>query len=69
MGRSPKNASQISKDIFGANLPAFDRMLALNETYAHLQELEEELLIQKQIKGGIFLYTSNWGKKTGKRGA
>ena len=45
--------------IFGDNFPAFDRVLALNETYVHLLELEKNSLIKKQKKEGIFLFSAN----------
>jgi len=47
----PKTTFQVSLDIFGRNLPEFDQFLAVNETYAHLIELEEEgLITQKKIE-------------------
>jgi glyoxylase-like metal-dependent hydrolase (beta-lactamase superfamily II) len=47
----PKTTFQVSLDIFGRDLPEFDQFLAVNETYAHLIELEEEGLIkQKKIE-------------------
>jgi glyoxylase-like metal-dependent hydrolase (beta-lactamase superfamily II) len=45
----PRTAYEISKGIFGSILRTFDRVLALNETYIHLLQLEKEGLIE-QIK-------------------
>jgi glyoxylase-like metal-dependent hydrolase (beta-lactamase superfamily II) len=40
--KGPASTSEISEEVFGRNLPEFDRILALNETYVHLIELEKE---------------------------
>ena len=45
-----KSACEISVDLFGENLPEFDRFLALNETYVHLVELVRGGLIQTDIR-------------------
>jgi glyoxylase-like metal-dependent hydrolase (beta-lactamase superfamily II) len=41
LGR-PKSLVEISEQIFGGSLDDFSRVLALNETYVHLQQLERE---------------------------
>jgi glyoxylase-like metal-dependent hydrolase (beta-lactamase superfamily II) len=50
-----KTTFQISEDIFGQDLPDFDRFLALNETYVHLIELREEgqVLSKEDTEGKI----------------
>jgi len=53
----PKTTAQVSVDIFGNDLPEFDRLLALNETYVHLVELEDESTIRRFRKGETFLFT------------
>jgi glyoxylase-like metal-dependent hydrolase (beta-lactamase superfamily II) len=52
----PKTTFQVSLDIFGENLPEFDQFLAVNETYAHLIELEEEGLIRQDKTEKHLLY-------------
>ncbi len=48
----PKTAAEISHLVFGEDLPAFDRLLALNETYVHLLELEQEERIERTRRDG-----------------
>lgn len=45
--RSPQTARDISRRVFGENLSAFDNGLAVNETYAHLMQLEKEGLVER----------------------
>ena len=52
----PKTAYQVSQDIFGENLPDFDKFLAVNETYSHLIELKIEGLIKEEHAGQFLLY-------------
>jgi len=52
----PKTAYQISGDIFGMELSDFDKFLALNETYVHLEQLEMESELQRQTEKGIDIY-------------
>lgn len=47
-----KTARQVSRFIFGDDLPAFERLLALNETYVHLLALETRALIGRTRGGG-----------------
>ncbi len=54
--RCPKTAKEVSIDIFGADLPVFDRVLALNETYVHLVELEKEFLITQYTLGETVIF-------------
>lgn len=48
-----KTAAEVARFIFGEALPPFDRLLALNEAYVHLVELEEEHLIEREIRDGL----------------
>lgn len=47
----PKTAAEVSLVVFGNDLPEFDRLLALNETYVHLMELEHEGVIRRYRQG------------------
>jgi hypothetical protein len=53
----PKTTFQVSLDIFGRDLPEFDQFLAVNETYAHLIELEEEGLIKQKKIGDLVIHS------------
>jgi glyoxylase-like metal-dependent hydrolase (beta-lactamase superfamily II) len=53
----PKTTAEVSVDIFGSDLPEFDKLLALNETYVHLVELEDESTIRRYREGEAFLFT------------
>jgi glyoxylase-like metal-dependent hydrolase (beta-lactamase superfamily II) len=44
-----KTARQVSQFIFGKDLPAFDRLLALNESYVHLLAHEKRGLCRRKI--------------------
>jgi glyoxylase-like metal-dependent hydrolase (beta-lactamase superfamily II) len=52
-----RTAHQVSRDIFGNNLPDFDQFLAVNETYSHLVELMEERLVNLEQTEHHLLYT------------
>ena len=54
----PKTTYQVSLDIFGENLPEFDQFLAVNEAFAHLIELKEERLINKEKTEKHVFYTA-----------
>jgi len=56
--KGSRTAFQVSLDIFGNNLPEFDQFLAVNETYSHLQELENEGLVSPEQRGKHLFYTS-----------
>ena len=56
LAKQQKTACEVSIDIFGNNLPAFDRVLALNETYVHLVELEKELSITQYMQGEVIVF-------------
>ncbi len=56
LGERPKTCHEVSIDVFGKDLPDFDKLLALNETYVHLIELEEESLIKRTREGGVVFF-------------
>ena len=56
--RGPKTSFQASLDIFGHDLPDFDRFLAINETYVHLLELQKEGSIKEEKREGLLLYSA-----------
>jgi glyoxylase-like metal-dependent hydrolase (beta-lactamase superfamily II) len=47
----PRSARQVSQFIFGNALPAFDQLLALNESYVHLAALENRGLAGRRKEG------------------
>lgn len=52
-----RSARQVSQFIFGNDLPAFDRLLALNESYVHLAALENRGLVGRKKEGnGLCLF-------------
>jgi glyoxylase-like metal-dependent hydrolase (beta-lactamase superfamily II) len=51
-----KTAFQVSQDIFGEALPEFDQFLAVNETYSHLLELQEEGRVRNEQQGKNLFY-------------
>jgi glyoxylase-like metal-dependent hydrolase (beta-lactamase superfamily II) len=53
----PKTAEGVSRAIFGADLPPFDRLLALNESYVHLIDLEAEAAISRERRDGLCFFT------------
>ncbi len=53
---SEKTSFEISRDIFGTDLPDFDQYLALNETYVHLVDLVDNGLVRSEESGGHVLY-------------
>lgn len=60
----PKTAYQVSGDIFGTDISDFDKFLALNETYVHLEQLEAEKALQRRTEKGIDIYQA---KKKGRK--
>ncbi len=54
--KGPKSTFLFSLDIFGGNLPEFDQFLAINETYAHLIELQEEGLVKREKSENQVIY-------------
>jgi glyoxylase-like metal-dependent hydrolase (beta-lactamase superfamily II) len=58
LGAQPKTTLQVSQDIFGVDLPDFDKFLALNETYVHLLELKHQGIISEEQAGNVLVYTA-----------
>lgn len=52
LAEGPKTAEEVSRFIFGPELPPFDRLLALNESYVHLIDLEAEGGIGRKVQDG-----------------
>jgi hypothetical protein len=58
LSAKPKTTLQVSQDIFGTDLPDFDKFLALNETYVHLLELKHQGIISEEQAGNVLVYTA-----------
>lgn len=56
LAEGERTCSDVSRFIFGDALPPFDRLLALNETYVHLIELEQGASIRRKMRGGLCLF-------------
>jgi glyoxylase-like metal-dependent hydrolase (beta-lactamase superfamily II) len=56
LAKGPRNCGEVSRFIFGEDLPPFDRLLALNETYVHLIQLERDSLIRREMRNGLCLF-------------
>ncbi len=54
--RGPRTTFEVSRDIFGDDLPELDSFLALNETYVHLVELVHEGAMKEEIIKKHVLY-------------
>jgi glyoxylase-like metal-dependent hydrolase (beta-lactamase superfamily II) len=54
--RSPKTSMEIGRVLFSGDLDAFNQLLAVNEVFVHLKELEEEGKIEKNKENGRFVY-------------
>ena len=54
--KGPATTAEVSEEVFGGNLPDFDRVLALNETYVHLIELEKESRIIRWKEGEKYFF-------------
>jgi glyoxylase-like metal-dependent hydrolase (beta-lactamase superfamily II) len=52
----PRSSREVSRFIFGEIHSPFDRLLALNETYVHLLELEREALIRREKRNGLCVF-------------
>jgi len=53
-----KTSFQVSRDIFGHNLPEFDQFLAVNETYVHIRQLLTEGRIVESDRGDVMFYAA-----------
>lgn len=56
MNSAPKTAREIAQEIFGEDLPDFEKFLALNETFVYLQELKDEGTITEKMENNVFSY-------------
>lgn len=55
----PKTAYEVSSDVFGTEISDFDGVLALNETYVYLEQLEAESVLRRKTVNGLDIYTVN----------
>jgi glyoxylase-like metal-dependent hydrolase (beta-lactamase superfamily II) len=51
-----RTAFEVSGDIFGTDLPEFDQVLALSETYVHIVELMVNGIVRAEEQRGLVLY-------------
>ena len=56
LAEGERSSGDVARFIFGEDLPAFDRFLALNETYVHLIELEQSASIRRKMREGLCLF-------------
>ena len=54
----PKTTYALANEIFGSNMPDFEKFLALNETFVYLQELKFEGRIKEKMDGKVLFYTT-----------
>ncbi len=54
----PKTTRELAKDIFGEDMPDFEKFLALNETHVYLKELKFEDAIEEKENGKVLVYTA-----------
>jgi len=54
----PKTTYTLANEIFGSNMPDFEKFLALNETFVYLQELKFEGRIKEKMDGKVLFYTT-----------
>lgn len=54
----PKTTYALANEIFGNNMPDFEKFMALNETFVYLQELKFEGALNEKIDGEILVYTA-----------
>ncbi len=59
LNNAPKTARDVAQEIFGKDLPDFEKFLALNETFVYLQELKAEGKISEKMQDYVFIYTQN----------
>ena len=57
LNSASKTARAMAQEIFGEDLPDFEKFLALNETFVYLQELKAEGAISKKMDNNVFSYT------------
>jgi glyoxylase-like metal-dependent hydrolase (beta-lactamase superfamily II) len=54
----PKTTYALANEIFGNNMPDFEKFMALNETHIYLKELKSEGAIKEKINGKVLVYTA-----------
>jgi glyoxylase-like metal-dependent hydrolase (beta-lactamase superfamily II) len=54
----PKTTYTLANEIFGNNMPDFEKFMALNETHVYLEELKSEGAIKKDMTGNVLIYTA-----------
>jgi len=55
--KNPKTTCQVAMDIFGDDIPLFDKHLALHETYVHIIELKNDSLITHSKNNGKYIFS------------
>ncbi len=53
-----KTTYAMANEIFGKDMPDFEKFMALNETHVYLHELKCDGAISEKINGGVFVYTA-----------
>jgi glyoxylase-like metal-dependent hydrolase (beta-lactamase superfamily II) len=53
----PKTTYELAHEIFGNDMPDFEKFMALNETHIYLKELKFEGAIKEKMDGKVFVYT------------
>jgi glyoxylase-like metal-dependent hydrolase (beta-lactamase superfamily II) len=54
----PKTTYALANEIFGTDMPDFEKFLALNETHIYLKELKFEGSIKEKMNGEVLIYTA-----------
>jgi glyoxylase-like metal-dependent hydrolase (beta-lactamase superfamily II) len=54
----PKTTYALANEIFGNDMPAFEKFMALNETHVYLKELKLEGAIKEKMDGKVLIYTA-----------
>ncbi len=57
LNNAPKTARDVAQDIFGQDLPDFEKFLALNETFVYLQELKDSERIKATSGGHVVKFS------------
>lgn len=54
----PKTTYALANEIFGNDMPDFEKFMALNETHVYLKELKLEGAIKEKMDGKVLVYTA-----------
>jgi glyoxylase-like metal-dependent hydrolase (beta-lactamase superfamily II) len=54
----PKTTYALANEIFGNDMPDFEKFMALNETHVYLKELKFEGAIKEDMTGNVLIYTA-----------